>query len=670
MATIEAISGNITVSMDYGLRVGEQGPAGAGLPTGGSTGQYPRKSSGANYDVAWDTITSADVSGLQAALDAKLDDTQLPSMPALAHWQKLLSKLDNAIEDASVVLVGDSTGDATTEWYYLLGAAMAALYPAWTFKHAAWLTTSYDAPTTIATGSGARICTFYNGSVAGSVASYHAGDNFTAAMVTPAPDLIFLSYGHNGSTTGPRQLDFFDGIASRLTTQIPETPVIQIGQNPTLSDETMAAKIAVLAPFAARKGWGFINVHDAFKQAGVALSTLLADSVHPNATGSALWCATVLASLRASRAAYGGGSIAPSVLLASWAHPSEFDEWTKANVTLTTDTTNYETLGKSASLACTTAGVAYIYKTIVTGEDIVALRGKWVTFWVVQRVPVGNDGSSGRIDLVDAGGTTTAVGVQQGAGFILFSARKKIDASATSLVAYLYPCATGGVSNTIQVDRGGLALGLSPIDMLPKWAQFATSIRIMGGAASGIGVLYNSNSTASGLRTIATATADPSSAWTSDFSSDGFAVKTAGNTVAKYSLTASGLQMGPGTGALDIVLDRPTSGVMRLSGADFWPDNDGTRYLGWTTKQWRALLVKDGVYVNGVFVIKTQGAAIPALTVTATSGTLPTANGSVTIADAAAPTVVELLEYCRELEAKLEAALARMRAATGHGLIA
>lgn len=73
----------------------------------------------------------------------------------------------------------------------------------------------------------------------------------------------------------------------------------------------------------------------------------------------------------------------------------------------------------------------------------------------------------------------------------------------------------------------------------------------------------------------------------------------------------------------------------------------------------------DGVYLqrNGVAVQKFQlGAAIPNLTVTATSGSLPTANGSVTIADAAAPTVVELLELCMEIKAKQDAALATMRA--------
>ena len=53
--------------------------------------------------------------------------------------------------------------------------------------------------------------------------------------------------------------------------------------------------------------------------------------------------------------------------------------------------------------------------------------------------------------------------------------------------------------------------------------------------------------------------------------------------------------------------------------------------------------------------------AITDLTVTASTGTLPTANGSVTIADAASATNAELLEYCVELEAKLESALAALR---------
>ena len=56
-----------------------------------------------------------------------------------------------------------------------------------------------------------------------------------------------------------------------------------------------------------------------------------------------------------------------------------------------------------------------------------------------------------------------------------------------------------------------------------------------------------------------------------------------------------------------------------------------------------------------------QPSAIADLSVAASTGTLPTANGSVTIADASSATNNELLEYCVELEAKLESALAALR---------
>ena len=45
---------------------------------------------------------------------------------------------------------------------------------------------------------------------------------------------------------------------------------------------------------------------------------------------------------------------------------------------------------------------------------------------------------------------------------------------------------------------------------------------------------------------------------------------------------------------------------------------------------------------------------ISAITITPTTGTLPTPNGAVTIADAAAPTNAELLELCIELKAKID----------------
>jgi hypothetical protein len=56
-----------------------------------------------------------------------------------------------------------------------------------------------------------------------------------------------------------------------------------------------------------------------------------------------------------------------------------------------------------------------------------------------------------------------------------------------------------------------------------------------------------------------------------------------------------------------------------------------------------------------------QPAAVANITTTATAGALPTPDGAVTIADTATPTVTELLEYCVELETKLEDLLGKLR---------
>ena len=62
-----------------------------------------------------------------------------------------------------------------------------------------------------------------------------------------------------------------------------------------------------------------------------------------------------------------------------------------------------------------------------------------------------------------------------------------------------------------------------------------------------------------------------------------------------------------------------------------------------------------------------QATAVADLAASANNGTLPTANGTMTFADAASPTNAELLEYCRELEAKVNSLLAF---AKRHGLMA
>ena len=66
--------------------------------------------------------------------------------------------------------------------------------------------------------------------------------------------------------------------------------------------------------------------------------------------------------------------------------------------------------------------------------------------------------------------------------------------------------------------------------------------------------------------------------------------------------------------------------------------------------------------IDGAVAAKTQVSALAINTVTATSGTLPTPNGATTIANAATPTVAELLELAMENRAKIAAIIAALKA--------
>src|SRR5690349_21197217 len=65
-----SVSGNVTTGGK-----GNPGDDGIGVPVGGTTGQYLVKSSGTDFDTAWDTITKTDV-GL-----ANVDNTSDVSKP-------------------------------------------------------------------------------------------------------------------------------------------------------------------------------------------------------------------------------------------------------------------------------------------------------------------------------------------------------------------------------------------------------------------------------------------------------------------------------------------------------------------------------------------------------------------------------------------------------------
>jgi hypothetical protein len=139
-------------------------------------------------------------------------------------------------------------------------------------------------------------------------------------------------------------------------------------------------------------------------------------------------------------------------------------------------------------------------------------------------------------------------------------------------------------------------------------------------------------------------------------------IEPTGTTSTAWSTSGTGLGVNAVSGFVGRLLD------LQINGTSEWSLSNTTFTIGEAndiavgtstgTKIGTATTQKLGFY-NATPVV--QPAAVTDITTTATAGTLPTPDGTVTIADADAPTVGELLEYCVELEAKLEAALGHLR---------
>lgn len=429
---------------------------------------------------------------VQTALDdanTRIDNINIDAdgLMALGSFNRFMSKLDSQSADANIVIATDSTGNGPSNWPYLLFAgSVADAYPEWTILIRFWSGSAYAAATTLQTGTGSRMLTVWVAAVDGSIANRFAGEDFEPAILDPNPDVIMLSYGHNADIqgTGPytsltyRQLSWFGGIADALDKNVPNIPVILIGQNPTNNDNGsnplgtddgfMRRRLDILFPMASRQKWGVINVHDAFLQYPLPLADLLLDNTHPNLIGSTLWADVVWETMRASRGAQLAGAGVTSRLLKAWRSFADFDTWSKGNVEITEQTTTgrFDSRPNAATVTIdNTAGLGYMYTIALTAEDMPAVQGRWVNFAIWAHVPDSSEVSTLRVDMVDSGGTAIFQGPVRGDGFAVFVAPKFIAENATSLTINVYAAETAfSPASYFDADRASLSLGLGPID--------------------------------------------------------------------------------------------------------------------------------------------------------------------------------------------------------------
>ncbi|HGG04721.1 MAG TPA: hypothetical protein ENK28_04630 [Aliiroseovarius sp.] len=396
-----------------------------------------------------------------AASDARdaADEAAASAKKAVAareQTQRLMAKLAIDSEDCNIVVAGDSTGNAPNEWVFLLAMLIAADWPIWNVRYRVWddTTASWLGESVIKNGSGTNKLTVWNASIPGAVWDRFAGEKLSPVFLTPAPDLIMWSYGHNGTTNPDRQGNLAEAMTGQVARALPEVPQVIVGQNARLDNDTMTKKVDVFRAIAAQNGFGFVDVNQAFLTSPDH-AALMADDVHPNDAGSALWAATVHNIFQVSPDASGvGQSVFSGFPLYTARAYKDFSDWVlNGNATMAVDLVNYETKSEGVEISNSAGSPGYITYNVVDSSDIRAHQEQWVTFCVRSRIDSSQPVTAGRIALYDGVSTTAHSGNgPQGDGFYWQIISHKVDPAAGYVRAYIY-ANSGSEAAVHTVDR-------------------------------------------------------------------------------------------------------------------------------------------------------------------------------------------------------------------------
>lgn len=240
---------------------------------------------------------SADVSSAEPAAAALNFE---PAMAGRADETAVAVRqtFSDSSKAATVVVIGDSTGDEPSEWVYRVGTWASEQFNRPVVLHPWDLGTSqYGPPVTLGSGAGQPL-TIWNGSAAGEKMQYSR--NMLDKLLPPAPvDAVFISHAHNQGVTevvGP-----LNELTYAIEGHQPDAKLVFIGQNPnrqpndpTRQDE----KVAQVLDFVGT-AYPAIDVLAAFN-ATPDPNALLKDMQHPNDAGSQLWADTVIGWLSAT----------------------------------------------------------------------------------------------------------------------------------------------------------------------------------------------------------------------------------------------------------------------------------------------------------------------------------------------------------------------------------
>lgn len=366
-------------------------------------------------------------------------------------------KIVDGASDVSILVIGDSTGDSTSEWVYLFATWLGEQHPSHTIRYRLWdnVTPAYGSSSDITTGTGSRIIDFYNFSVSGSRSTLIQGDRFAAGVTATGADLVIWNHGHNhvSGATAPLVQGEILGSVDQVRLALPNANHAAFIQNPWRDDTTMNLADQVWRSIAL--SWPemtLIDVHTKFVGANKP-SAWYSDNVHPNSTGQAV----VLAQIKD---VWGASSVGANEPGDAWFSSEVTNYLANGDLTSTGTSapaswTTQGTLafsregtivypGYSSSLKLEGSGAAQaLIRQSLSGGSLTPLLGQSVFVTALVYVPTGADNTVGRIAINTngTGGTTHAYRGSNSArdGWMLVGVGPvTVPSDATSLTVYLY----------------------------------------------------------------------------------------------------------------------------------------------------------------------------------------------------------------------------------------
>lgn len=456
---------------DVSLNLAPQGDGSVVIYVSGTTATV--QADGTSTDIDLDLVSKGSGKVLLNGVEAD---------SASGATRNLMTRLTRNVSDATWLVVGDSTGNETTEWVYLTAQWLASRFPAYTVNYYLWDTVgdaAYASAVTVQTGTGTHVLSVYNASVAGTTTGYFQGTRFTAAIAGKNADLLTVSHGHNQG--GPvdtenliqYQRNQYLAFVDEAAVANPNAGVLLILQNPSavsgreLWQQQRALEYARAASW---RGWGVVDVCQAFTDYGNWAADLTnVDGLHPNSAGEALWASLVTAALeRATKVSVTTQSPMPmrpprqlfsNPLLSAWlgALPDGVSSLTLC--TVAPELSDYET-GTQAMTITATSSSGWAYAEMTGTADAWGIKGRLAsrTYTAAVRLKVAAaNTATARVTLLDNNGGAQGVSTDLGATtrdrYVWMYVTKNFPANATTLTLRISPRTSGTSTVACTVDE-------------------------------------------------------------------------------------------------------------------------------------------------------------------------------------------------------------------------